>query len=489
MSAARSQARLDADPPGAGGGGAGPARRAASVTFRPQGEGTVGEGSALDPAHQSLSEAIGITFMLLKVAMAVLAVAYLFSGAKQVSESEQGIRLLFGKVEAPRLEPGLHLSMPFPVGEIVKVQATVEPLKVDDVFYPEHNADLDPRTQVDRFTPSTSITPDDGHGALITGDGGLIHTLVTVNAKRSGTAEWAQNISPEHENALLRMAVQRGVVHAVAQFTIDDLLKPVGSTEGAAATLARVEAQRVLDAIPAGITIDALTLEGTMAPLSLKGDFAGALSAEAKAAQAISTARADANKILSSVGGEAATTSFAPDGTMRDSSFIRAINAYESALSRGDSPRAAEALGVVDRLLEGLPAEIDGASVEGQTAGEVATMIADAKQYSSEIVARRKAEVAQFRAKLEQFKANPMVFATREWSQAYAAMHAREFVRLFVLPPGMDTLTLELNRDPDVERSAEMARRQREAKDLENQRNKELEEQKFQTNPLQTAPT
>src|SRR5436190_19042654 len=91
------------DAPGMGGGGEPPPspalqsptpRRAGSMTLR---EGVQGPGtSPLDPANQSLADALRVMMRLLQVTMLILAILYLGSGMHRVNEGERGIQLLFG---------------------------------------------------------------------------------------------------------------------------------------------------------------------------------------------------------------------------------------------------------------------------------------------------------------------------------------------------------------------------------------------------------
>lgn len=51
----------------------------------------------LDPAQQSLAEALRVSFGILKVAMLALLVAYAFSGTFSVGSNEVALRLRFGE--------------------------------------------------------------------------------------------------------------------------------------------------------------------------------------------------------------------------------------------------------------------------------------------------------------------------------------------------------------------------------------------------------
>src|SRR5260221_13044460 len=110
---------LSPDAAGSGGGfesQGGEARGRSSISLRDA--AAPADGSPFDPANQSLSDAIRITFRILQGAMLILAVLYLLSGLQFVKEGEQGIRLLFGQISAAKLEPGLQYSLPFPLGEL-----------------------------------------------------------------------------------------------------------------------------------------------------------------------------------------------------------------------------------------------------------------------------------------------------------------------------------------------------------------------------------
>ncbi|MFH1717623.1 MAG: SPFH domain-containing protein [Planctomycetota bacterium] len=82
-------------------------------------------GPELDAAGKSLSEALRISFIILKVIMIVLIVAFLASGFETVGSDEQAIVLRFGKIrgvgEERFLGPGPHWILPYPIDEIIKI--------------------------------------------------------------------------------------------------------------------------------------------------------------------------------------------------------------------------------------------------------------------------------------------------------------------------------------------------------------------------------
>src|SRR2546423_2663539 len=158
-----------------------PPRRAGSMTLR---EGVQGPGaSPLDPATQSLADALRVMMRLLQGAMVILGVLYLFSGMHRVNEGERGIQLLFGKIVRHDLEPGLHWSAPFPMGEVVRVEAQQHYVDISRDFwiYIAPGSDPSPEKQ----TPTQSLKPDQGgSGSVITGDGNIAHTKWKIGYER-----------------------------------------------------------------------------------------------------------------------------------------------------------------------------------------------------------------------------------------------------------------------------------------------------------------
>ena len=96
----------------------------------------------LDTAGKSLSEALRMSFIILKVIMIVLVLAFLASGFETVDSNEQALVLRFGKIrgvgEKRILGPGLHWILPYPIDEIVKipVERAIH-LSIDSFWYHE----------------------------------------------------------------------------------------------------------------------------------------------------------------------------------------------------------------------------------------------------------------------------------------------------------------------------------------------------------------
>ncbi|MHC4188021.1 MAG: hypothetical protein ACYSRQ_07500, partial [Planctomycetota bacterium] len=73
----------------------------------------------IDHASQSLSEALRISFVVLKIIMVILVVVFLALGLTTVGPDERALVLRFGKIrgvgEERMLGPGLHWVFPYPI--------------------------------------------------------------------------------------------------------------------------------------------------------------------------------------------------------------------------------------------------------------------------------------------------------------------------------------------------------------------------------------
>ena len=84
------------------------------------------EAGRLDTAGKSLSDALHLSFTILKVIMVVLVILFLTSGIFRVQEDENALVLQFGKIRGNVSEnrvpkPGLHWAWPEPISEIITI--------------------------------------------------------------------------------------------------------------------------------------------------------------------------------------------------------------------------------------------------------------------------------------------------------------------------------------------------------------------------------
>ncbi len=458
-----------------------PARRG-SVTLRETGEGAGQDRAALlDPANQSLADALKMMLFLLKIAMSVLVVMYLLSGLGKINEGERGIRLLFGAVQADNLLPGFQYSAPFPLGELQKINQGYSGVDLDREFWVEVKADQMEQSP-DKLPPTASIKPSESSGSVLTSDGNVAHTRWKVGYTRDNVKDYSQNVLPGDEEKIVRMAARRGVVHACAMVPITTLLTQ-SAESSFVVNQAQSVAQATLDRFESGLRITTFSLQIAIPPTAVRADFEKVQSASANAAKAIEEARGEARNTLLRTAGEAADY------------VIYYLDEYEKQIATKDQAAMDRTLATIDSLLKGEGVDVPpismeiagqaiklpGGRVQGMTGGEVAQVLAEAQTYRSSVVSRATSDLRRFEAKLEQYKVNPLVMVQREWSDAVSTFMGRDTVQTALMPLNATTNILDLNSDPDVLRDIDMAAKLRLRKENEAQRLRMLEQDKYKT--------
>lgn len=456
-------------PEGGEAGGPEPAggRRPRSLSLRTAGDERDPEMTgSLDPANQSLMDALRITFRLLQLAMVVLLGLFLLSGFQSVKENERGIRLVFGKVARDNLPPGFQFSYPYPVGELVKVDQGNKELRVDEAFWVFLADQREREASLDQLPRRIKLNPAND-GALLTSDGNLVHARWQIRYRRDDATSFAQNVSLEHEESIVRAAAQRGIVQAVARTTIDDLLKQTDSDEASVAMSAREIAQRMLDGMNSGIVIEQLRMTDRTPPLFVRERFTAVQTAVQNAGKKREEAESEARQILN----QAAGSGVGP--------LLELISQYELAVEQNDEAKKNELLSRIDRTLEGRGEDGEGGGVV--VSGEVTRIIAEARQYRSEIVAQRQRDAETFAAKLEQFRSNPLVMVHNEWQTGLRRFYSRGNLQLLMNPPGTDMIELVLNADPEVLKGQQRRLREEAGREAQREREEVQRREQFRT--------
>lgn len=404
---------------------------------------------SLDPAHQSLTDAVRLIYRVIQAFIVLLIVLFIGSGYQSVGEGERGIKLVFGRVTGRDLSPGAQWTAPFPVGELVKVGIGEQRVLLLDSFWPDVPREMRnwPLDQLSGRKPSLKPGVD---GSLITAEGNIAHATWTASYRRVDVAAWAENIHETHEQRIVRAALERGVVRAVAESTVDQLLKQSSGSADSVAGEGRIEgrvhriAQETLDGLDAGIRIERVTLERQAPPLRIYNDFQAVANAEAVAAREREESQRYRREALNAMAGPA------------HEQLLALIDEFEAATDADDDAAAADALARFDATID--PEAGSDLDPSARAAGRVTQIINEARQYRTDVVAGTRAEAARFRAKLGQYRTNPGVFVVGEWSDAVTAFLDSASPEVFLAPAGSDSTLIRLNPDPDIVKELEAAR-------------------------------
>lgn len=298
----------------------------------------------LDAAGKSLSDALRLSFVILKVIMTVLVIAFLISGFKTVDSGERAMVLRFGAIrgvgEERVLGPGWHWVFPYPIDEMVKIPVEAQiNLPITSFWYRQTRNDIlgegpKPRNLVpEKLNPLTegySLTRSrtDETPAVVdqnipgqagdneAADYSIVHTQwqidyqigsieqfyanVYVRAARPGQIYF--DVMREDIAPLLKNIVEDSIVTAMAQYTIDEALQ---STDTIPRHVEKLT-QEKLDGIDSGIRVTKVQLVAATWPQQVDGAFEAYIAASQRSGLAISDARNYAEQTLTDAAGQAA---------------------------------------------------------------------------------------------------------------------------------------------------------------------------------------
>jgi len=437
-------------------------RRSASVRFaREQRSDTSSNQIRMDAANQSLADALRITYGFLQVGMVVLLILFVFSGFQKINEGERGISVFLGKPSSSQLEPGAHLTWPYPIGELIRVGVGAIEVPLARDFMPNMANRISDESMleapIEQFSNAGSLSPVRDN-SLITADLNIAHTQWTVNYHRSNHLRYVKNMLPENERLIIIIAARRGVVQTIAETTIDDLLKK--SAESIAARVRSV-AQQTLDDLESGITIDRVVLVRKTPPLYLLDRFASVQSAAQNAGKAREDALLKRDQSLNQVAGRAAPV------------LISMIEEYERDIELDETAKGEALLSQIDTVFAGGEVNYKGTETLALISGEVSEILNEAQAKASTRISQSIADLELFRAKQQQFEANPRLMIARDWSLAMNEFLNKDFVSTMYLPEGVDAELL-VNHDPDIERERDRLRKRKEAVESMIQRREDL---------------
>jgi regulator of protease activity HflC (stomatin/prohibitin superfamily) len=231
----------------------------------------------LDAGSKSLSEALRLSFIILKVIMIVLVLIFVFSGFRNVASDEQAIVLFFGKIQGVGedriLGQGLHWAPPYPIAEVVKINVGKKVnLAVNSFWYAGIERvppNLDPRFEgyciVRGQQETQGVTGARGD------DYSIVHSKWNLTYKIDDPERFFRNIyvktvKPGESEAeiiaesikpLLKNLVEDSVVTAMVNYSIGEI---ISSQDRIPSHVERL-VQGKLDEIESGIRVVSMQME------------------------------------------------------------------------------------------------------------------------------------------------------------------------------------------------------------------------------------
>ena len=437
----------------------------------------------LDPAQQAAADALKFSFFALKLFMIVVAIFYVGSGFYQVSQQENAIELRFGALRTHKDAEGretaivtsgqLHYCPPYPLGQVIKVPIAPQTLTLSREFWWENSGPDD--------APKAGPLDPEKDGSLLTADANIVHMRWDVTFSVTNAVDFIRKVAKPSSDvrlmsfaadAIVRAAAEDGVVFAVAQTTADEVLRGVKVGTGdqtqsetafsSTVQTATARAQKILDQVRSGITINSMTVKKREMPSSVRDAYTAVITAETERGNQIEIAKRQASSLLGETAGNA------------QEPLAALILQYQTELARAEVDKDAAAAKNADRLKAIIDTAFDdlkiytkdGKPVAADTkdalsvdiTGKAAGTIFDAVNYRTSLVAQVEGEANTFNGYYQAFKDNAAlrkVVMSRLWLDAKESILTGD-VETMYLPKGQTYL--ELNRDPTVARAREEKR-------------------------------
>ncbi|MDA8018935.1 MAG: FtsH protease activity modulator HflK [Thermoanaerobaculia bacterium] len=223
-----------------------------------------GRSNEIRRMAQPAVEVIGALIRNAHWPIALLFVAYLFSGVTAVKPDEVAIVLRFGRVlgDSPgeRIHTaGLLWALPRPLDEVVRVPiGKVHEVEIADLWRSSEGIRWSPESVM-----AQTIDPE-AEGYCLTGDRNIVQVYLLARYRVVDPVAYV--LLQEDPHALLRNVVKAEVVRATGRESIDAVLsegrKVLGNT-------VRTEAQGRLDAVAAGLELIAVEIADFAPPTAV----------------------------------------------------------------------------------------------------------------------------------------------------------------------------------------------------------------------------
>jgi membrane protease subunit HflK len=291
-----------------------------------QTEGAVGEGE-LDAAGKSLTDALRVSFVILKLIMAVLVLLFFVSGVFRIQPNEQALVLRLGKIRGVGQErllgPGLQWAFPSPIDEIVRiVTKKKQTLAIDSFWYFEREADKlkgrkpHPGGTLSPLRDGYCLTRNDSFAGTGENDYNIVHAKweLTYTIRRPelffknvyyeapAPGQDFLDVVSETLDPLIKAMAEDAIVTTMVNYSIDEAIVSESRIPKEVSRLFQAK----LDQIESGIEVDSMQISERITwPLQVDRSFQASSKASQASQRLVTEARAYSEKILNEAGGPA----------------------------------------------------------------------------------------------------------------------------------------------------------------------------------------
>ena len=412
------------------------------------------ENERTDAASRSLSDALKISFFLLKLIMIALAVFVIQSGFQTIGPDEAGIVLRFGKIRGQgeqkilKSRPLPYWIYPYPLEQLVKIPVEKNvTLKLDSFWYylterQKINNEKVTKTPLDALRPlldGYNLVRGGGADADSTsqseGDYNIVHTKWTLEYKIDDPEKFFTNVyiddvksgqiyfdvMTKSIKSLLTDIMESCVVTALVNYTIEEV--KYDKVSSVAADI-RILMEQKLDAIDSGIRVVSLNFDESTWPLQVDFAFQEYLTASTVMDKLEANALSDARKILNEAGGP------------ETEQILRIIK----------DPNAADD-------------QIDFALTK--LAGKSQDILAQARAYKTTVVQKAEANADYLTQILPEFEKRPQLILHDIYTTAMEKIFKKADERIILQPVKSDKgneVRILINKNPNIKKEAQPAK-------------------------------
>jgi membrane protease subunit HflK len=237
-----------------------------------------------EPRLDPIESRKGAPVLSRKRIVVALVVLYLLTGIYLIPADRQAVVTRFGRVAEPRVLPGLHYALPWPVDRVYT-------LKVLDTRRAVVGGETADQT-LGRTQPFQM--------QFLTGDQNVIQMRVVAQYNVASPVDYLFHV--EDVELLVREAIEAELAHQTAWRGVDALLT---TDKGQVQEAARSWAQGMLDNYGAGVNVSSVNIESAGPPAEAAEAFRDVAGARADAARIVNEAQGYAHDVIPRARGEA----------------------------------------------------------------------------------------------------------------------------------------------------------------------------------------
>lgn len=210
---------------------------------------------------------------------------WIISGIFVVSADQQAVVTRFGAVTNPRVPPGIHYALPWPIDSVYK-------LKVHQLRRTVIGGEI-PDAVLGRIQTASS--------EFLSGDQNLLNIRIVAQYSVSEPKDFL--FATEDVDRVVKIAVESELARRVARTPVDDIL----TTEKVAIQNDVLRTtQRALDIYKPGVSLSSINIENVTPPAEAADAFRGVAGARADAIRLVNEAEGYTNDLIPRARGEAA---------------------------------------------------------------------------------------------------------------------------------------------------------------------------------------